>query len=217
MKSVFRHVLSALLLAVLSGCCTTPRNLSFVKDDLTRYHDECYGPQFSAAANRARNYLTWRAAHLRPGEKAGVVFDIDETALSNWPGMQVSDYSMAIFLFEHWANRAICPVLPPTLAIYKEARRAGMSVFFISGRPEVLRAATERNLRRAGYTDYARLYLRPMKYDQPSIIPFKSAQRKAIEAKGYHIVLNIGDQWSDLKGGYAERTFKLPNPFYFIP
>jgi hypothetical protein len=27
----------------------------------------------------------------------------------------------------------------------------------------------------------------------------------------------MGDQLSDLEGGYAERTFKLPNPFYWIP
>jgi hypothetical protein len=29
--------------------------------------------------------------------------------------------------------------------------------------------------------------------------------------------VNIGDQMSDLDGGFAERTYKLPNPFYFIP
>jgi hypothetical protein len=30
-------------------------------------------------------------------------------------------------------------------------------------------------------------------------------------------VVNIGDQFSDLAGGFAERVFKLPNPYYFIP
>jgi hypothetical protein len=30
-------------------------------------------------------------------------------------------------------------------------------------------------------------------------------------------VANFGDQYSDLKGGYADRTFKLPNPNYFLP
>jgi hypothetical protein len=29
------------------------------------------------------------------------------------------------------------------------------------------------------------------------------------------IIVNIGDQ-SDLEGGHAEMTFKVPNPFYFI-
>jgi hypothetical protein len=27
----------------------------------------------------------------------------------------------------------------------------------------------------------------------------------------------MGDQESDLSGGYAEKTFKLPNPVYFLP
>jgi len=27
----------------------------------------------------------------------------------------------------------------------------------------------------------------------------------------------VGDQLSDLSGGHAERTFKVPNPFYFVP
>ena len=38
-----------------------------------------------------------------------------------------------------------------------------------------------------------------------------------IAAMGYWIIENMGDQPSDLAGGYAERTFKLPNPFYRIP
>jgi hypothetical protein len=29
--------------------------------------------------------------------------------------------------------------------------------------------------------------------------------------------LSLGNQNSDLLGGYAERTFKLPNPVYFLP
>jgi hypothetical protein len=35
--------------------------------------------------------------------------------------------------------------------------------------------------------------------------------------EGYTILLSMGDQRSDLEGGYAERTFKLPNPYYWIP
>jgi hypothetical protein len=28
---------------------------------------------------------------------------------------------------------------------------------------------------------------------------------------------NVGDQQSDLDGGFAEKAFRVPNPFYFIP
>jgi len=31
------------------------------------------------------------------------------------------------------------------------------------------------------------------------------------------IVLNVGDQFSDLEGGYALHPTKLPNPMYYLP
>ena len=48
-------------------------------------------------------------------------------------------------------------------------------------------------------------------------IHYKSATRAHIESLGYDIVANFGDQYSDLKGGYADKTFKLPNPNYYLP
>jgi hypothetical protein len=48
-------------------------------------------------------------------------------------------------------------------------------------------------------------------------IHYKSATRAHIESVGYHIVASFGDQFSDLSGGFADRTFKLPNPNYFLP
>ena len=48
-------------------------------------------------------------------------------------------------------------------------------------------------------------------------IQYKSGTRAYIESQGYDIVGNFGDQFSDLEGGFADRTFKLPNPNYFLP
>lgn len=48
-------------------------------------------------------------------------------------------------------------------------------------------------------------------------IHYKSATRAHIESLGYEIVGNFGDQFSDLIGGFADRTFKMPNPNYFLP
>jgi hypothetical protein len=48
-------------------------------------------------------------------------------------------------------------------------------------------------------------------------IQYKSGTRAYIESLGYEIVANFGDQYSDLIGGYAEKTFKLPNPNYYLP
>ena len=46
---------------------------------------------------------------------------------------------------------------------------------------------------------------------------YKTSRRVDIENRGYAIIASVGDQKSDLAGGHAEMTFKIPNPFYFIP
>jgi predicted secreted acid phosphatase len=48
-------------------------------------------------------------------------------------------------------------------------------------------------------------------------IQYKSGTRAYIESKGYDIVANFGDQFSDLLGGFADKTFKMPNPNYYLP
>jgi hypothetical protein len=48
-------------------------------------------------------------------------------------------------------------------------------------------------------------------------IQYKSGTRAYIESLGYDIVADLGDQYSDLLGGFADKTFKLPNPNYYLP
>jgi hypothetical protein len=48
-------------------------------------------------------------------------------------------------------------------------------------------------------------------------VHYKSATRAYIESLGYDIVANFGDQFSDFTGGFEDRTFKMPNPNYFLP
>jgi predicted secreted acid phosphatase len=48
-------------------------------------------------------------------------------------------------------------------------------------------------------------------------IQYKSGTRAYIESLGYDIVANFGDQFSDLLGGFADKTFKMPNPNYYLP
>lgn len=47
---------------------------------------------------------------------------------------------------------------------------------------------------------------------------YKSEKRSEMEKDGYRILGNSGDQWSDLLGSSVSvRSFKLPNPMYYIP
>ena len=46
---------------------------------------------------------------------------------------------------------------------------------------------------------------------------FKAQARKALEQKGYTILVSVGDQISDMAGGHLGGGIWLPNPIYFIP
>ena len=47
--------------------------------------------------------------------------------------------------------------------------------------------------------------------------PVQDGHPGAHRVLGYDIVANFGDQFSDLNGGFADKTFKMPNPNYFMP
>ena len=48
-------------------------------------------------------------------------------------------------------------------------------------------------------------------------VQYKSGTRAYIESQGYDIVADLGDQFSDLEGNYADKVFKMPNPNYYLP
>lgn len=140
-----------------------------------------------------------------------LVLDLDETALSNyidtWGDPDAGDAGQA-----GPAAFGQSTAMAPILDLYKKARQRGVAVFFITARPGIIEPATRDNLARVGYTAYEGL---SFKNDLAAAKDaYKSAERAAVEARGYRIVLNVGDQQTDLDGGHAERAFKLPNPFY---
>ena len=84
-----------------------------------------------------------------------------------------------------------------------------------AGRPTCVRRR-KRNLRQEGYRP-AGVILLPEGKTFASAVDFKAPERRKLAEQGYTIILSMGDQESDLRGGYAEKTFKLPNPVYFLP
>jgi predicted secreted acid phosphatase len=126
------------------------------------------------------------------------------------------DFAFDVTSWNTYATVHGFPAIAPTLALAKHAQAEGVAVFFITGRRVPLTDMTAKNLKDAGYT-YVHLYLRPSEDHAPSVVPFKSGERAEIEKAGYTVLETIGDQWSDLEGGHAERAYKLPNPMYFIP
>jgi predicted secreted acid phosphatase len=213
------RIFAIILAAILPGCtvCEPQPNLAIYKEKLTAWHDSGgYRSCFARAAKPAMATLREEIASRRPGERIAIVLDIDETALSNWGYLTSVGFNVQLETFYPWAEKHNDPALEPTLALFREARSARVPVFFITGRKETLRLFTVRQLRAAGYEGWAGLFMAPVSYDLPSVVPFKSGVRKKLAGEGWKIVVNMGDQWSDLEGGYAVKAVKLPNPYYFI-
>jgi len=199
---------------------------------LESYHDSGeYESDLESVGTRAQGYLDRRVPRIRkeagksckangvkncPKPKLAIVLDVDETTLSNYPYLANADFSNVVGALASALLAADAPPIEPTLDLVEDAQDLGVDVFFITGRPElqVIRNATEANLSAAGYSGWKDLILNPG--NAGSTVPYKSGAREAITDDGYIIVVNLGDQDSDLKGGYAERAFKYPNPYYFI-
>ena len=216
-------ILILALALFMTGCASTapvghePRNLSELKAEIYAYVDSGrYNADLTAVASQARAWIEERAGRKQPGEKLAVVLDIDETVLSNLPEMRRIDLGYEPEGWEAWIKEAKGLPIEPVREVHRAALSHGVAVFFITARWESDRAATERNLRATGYDGYARVYCAPDGSKIASAEAFKTAQRKMITEQGYLIIANIGDQMSDLNGGYAERTFKLADPFYLI-
>lgn len=202
-------------------------NLALFKQQLIRYRCTRYDTDLARVDRAAAAWIERRAPHVA---RPALVLDIDETSLSNWAVMYHNDFayfrdgecdlnSPRACGQAAWEKGEAAPAIAPTLALFNAAKAHGVAVFFVTGRREKAEesAATEANLRKAGYDGWAGIYLRPPESHETSVAIFKSGARAKIEAQGYHIIANVGDQQSDLALGHAERSFKLPNPFYYVP
>ncbi|MGJ8725179.1 MAG: HAD family acid phosphatase [Roseibacillus sp.] len=211
-----------LLLSCLAAlaCAPTshePDNLSALKKEVTEYSESpLYHKDLDNAIRGAETFL--RARKAQGGEKLTVIFDIDETTLSNLPHMKETDWGYQPDVWDAWVATAEGEAIEPLRKIYQVAIELGMKVIFLTGRTEADRTPTARNLSKEGMGTYERLILRPRKGTVPyqDAVIFKTNIRQNLTKEGYTIVANFGDQTSDLEGGYSERIYKLPNPFYRI-
>jgi predicted secreted acid phosphatase len=207
-------VVLLLVVAVPAFAATAPTGKT--ADEINTYYSSGdWNRAVKKQATKVQAYLVKRTHGRHKAKKPALVLDIDETSLNNYPCFNANGgipYDTIVNIQCVTAYDA--PAVKPVFSVFKRAKRLGVKVFFITARPEAIRDGTLQNLHAAGYKGKYELILQPGDYTQDSKIPYKSGARKQIEDRGFHIIANVGDQRSDLKGGYSERTFKLPNPIY---
>jgi predicted secreted acid phosphatase len=160
-----------------------PANIGDTKIAALAYHQSgAYERDLNTVVARAGQQLALRASAVK---RAAIVFDVDETVLSNWEIINRDDFGRPIegpcnislsgpCGWAAWDQLAQDPPIVPSLKLFRQARSLDVTIFFISGRPENQRAATERNLQSVGYRGYARLYMVPNGTQLHSLADFKA-------------------------------------------
>src|SRR5436189_72543 len=80
---------------------------------------------------------------------------------SGWKRLVDLDFGKDKERFIEWVQEADAPAIQPTLNLFREAKKMGLKVFFITGRRTELTAPTLRNLERIGYEGIDKVYFRP--------------------------------------------------------
>jgi HAD superfamily, subfamily IIIB (Acid phosphatase) len=204
--------------------------------------DSYYAREARRVARSGEHYLAQR--HRTNGTRA-IVLDVDDTSLATWNYEIFSNWAYNPATNATYVTGQLFPPVPGMVRMANTAEREGYAIFFLTGRPATQEADTLGNLTADGKgvdANYPKpttlrngedgLFTKPAVADYPAYLKaacagdpngscttvhYKSATRAHIESLGYDIVANFGDQYSDLRGGHADRRFKLPNPNYFLP
>jgi hypothetical protein len=189
-----------------------------------------YANEMGAVETEAQRFLDhWTATHPNAKGKKSILLDVDDTTLNTYNYEIASNFVYNPAINAEFVNAEVFPAVFHMTDLVNYATAHGYTIFYLTGRPEAQRAATEGNLTNVGYPVVdSQVYLKDLTkpiysscYNPPTATctttQYKSLTRAYIESQGYNIVANFGDQYSDLNGGYADKTFKLPNPMYYLP
>ncbi|QAY60567.1 hypothetical protein ET475_11580 [Microbacterium protaetiae] len=174
----------------------------------------------------------WLRDAKRHHKTPAIVLDTDDTMLFTYD-MEVGDMH---FVYDparqnEWVQQELFDTATPGMtSLVKKAQKLGFAIIGITGRSADQKAASIDNVNSVGYSGFTseNYYTKWASGQQPSYITcatsscttveFKAGTRRHLEKDlGYDVVLNVGDQWSDLQGGYADHIQKLPNPTYYLP
>ncbi|CAH8322429.1 unnamed protein product [Eruca vesicaria subsp. sativa] len=184
----------------------------------TYYNKGQFDNDYNVVARYALDFA--KTVKIGGDGKDAWVFDVDETLLSNLDYYKAHTYGAEPFNskeFNEWVVQGTTPGYVASLKLYQGLKKLGFTIILLTGRDEAQRSVTEKNLEDAGYSDWDQLLLRGHEDQGKAATQYKSEQRSKMVKKGFRLHGNTGDQWSDLQGfAVADRSFKVPNPLYYI-
>lgn len=214
MKIYIMRISFLFLIAVIFiSCAHEPVNLGIAKQQLINYHESGqYDKDIAAAVENAINQFD----DLTITDSSGVVFDVDETSLSNYEINKKLDFGYVKDEWNNWIRSAKAPAIPEVKRLYDYLIKRNVRIIFITGRKNAQYNYTLENLKRAGYTVFDTLITRNDNENNLSASDYKSRKRVELTHKGYKIIGDVGDQESDMTGLYTGIQVRIPNYQYII-
>lgn len=203
---------------ILAGCTSTDptlkvMNLGAAKNAVQAYYES---GEFDRECAKIIDAAINQIDGIKLTGNPAIVFDIDETALSNYEYTKEIGFGYVYKLWDEWQQKGIAPAIKDTKRFYDYLLSKNIHVIFVTGRYTEVGEATKRNLIEQGYTKYDTLIIRSDSERKIAATEWKAAKREELVSKGYNIIACIGDQWSDLVGGNTGIKIKLPSYLYLL-
>ncbi len=207
-------IISFLLISfTLISSGTVPVNLQIAKKNVMRYYEsDRYSNDLKKIISDAEDDIN----KLKLNTNSTVVFDVDETSLSNYESIKKIYFGYDHQMWDDWIYEAKAPAIPEVKQFYDFVILKKIKAIFLSSRKSAQYNVTYTNLKNAGYIVFDTLILKDSFDSGLSSLEFKSKQRELLSKKGYDIIAVIGDQKSDMEGKNHGLQIKLPNYLYII-
>jgi len=232
-----KTLLFGLLLAVLSGGVVRAQDVpahDFLLANLWMQRAVEYRANALAIYALARIRLdealldrSWTAA---PGEQKGdfqnlppaVVLDVDETLLDNskyqvW--LMRADQSFSTRTWNQFCAAQVSAAIPGAVDFTRYAESKGVKVFYVTNRGAETEKDTRENMAKLGFPLGGNVDTFLMQGEKPDWTGAKST-RRAVIAKDYRILLNIGDNLGDFDDRYRSseadrlKAFEAGMPYW---
>jgi acid phosphatase len=186
-------------------------NLTTAKENVQQYY-ECglFDKELDEIITDAKK----KFSIVEVKSNSAVIFDVDDTALLNYEASKKMGFGYIKRMVDEWVSSREVPAIPQVKNLYEYLLQKNIKIIFLTGRFYHEYEYTFQNLINEGFLKFDTLIVRRQDEQKFSALEFKSKVRIALMERGYDIIGNVGDQWTDLDGPYSGIKVKIPNYLY---
>jgi len=212
-KLISKISVTVILLFINLTCSSSLVNIAESKKQLRKYYET---GQYDADVKKIIRDAITDVKSLDLDKNSTVIFDVDDTAISNYEFSKELDFGNNDLLWDEFMDKASAPAIPSVKEFYDFLIDRRIKIVFLTGRSYGHYDATLKNLINAGYTKFDTLIVKSEKMINTASADYKNIERFILTERGYKIIACIGDQESDFTGENTGIKIKLPNYLYQV-